>query len=214
MTRIVVVSIGPGNVNYITEAAKKRLQESDLIVGSLRQIEDMATCYSNETEIFVYKKLQEMLEKIKKTEKKAISILVSGDSGYYSLVPYLKKNLQERFTVIPGISSFQYLFSKLGENWQEYHLGSVHGRKLDYLQVLSAENKGLILLTDDEENPKKIAKELYEKGFRGIELIIGENLSYEGEKISFYLIEDWKQMPEHFEMNVCVCKKGENYAYL
>ena len=60
MTRIVVVSIGPGNVNYITEAAKKRLQESDLIVGSLRQIEDMATCYSNETEIFVYKKLQEM----------------------------------------------------------------------------------------------------------------------------------------------------------
>ncbi len=214
MTRIVVVSIGPGNVDYITEVAKKRLQESDLIVGSIRQIEDVASCYSGKTEIFVYKKLQEMLEKVKKSEKQAISILVSGDSGYYSLVPYLKKNLQERFTVIPGISSFQYLFSKLGENWQEYHLGSVHGRKLDYSQVLAAENKGLILLTDEEENPKKIAKELYENGFRGIDIIVGENLSYKNENISFYNIEDWQTMPKHFEMNVCVCKKGEGYAHL
>src|SRR3712207_167225 len=186
MTRIVIFSIGPGNVDYITEVAKKRLQESDLIVGSIRQIEDVESCYSGKTEIFVYKKLQEMLEKVKKSEKQAISILVSGDSGYYSLVPYLKKNLQERFTVIPGISSFQYLFSKLGENWQEYHLGSVHGRKLDYSQVLAAENKGLILLTDEEENPKKIAKELYENGFRGIDIIVGENLSYKNENISFY----------------------------
>ncbi|SQC97229.1 cobalt-precorrin-6Y C(5)-methyltransferase [Fusobacterium necrophorum subsp. necrophorum] len=60
---------------------------------------------------------------------------------------------------------------------------------MDYSKVLSEENQGLVLLTDEEENPKKIAKELYEKGFRGIELIIGENLSYENEKISFYLLK-------------------------
>ena len=41
MTRIVVVSIGPGSLDYITEAARKRLQESDLILGSIRQIEDI-----------------------------------------------------------------------------------------------------------------------------------------------------------------------------
>src|SRR3712207_8810442 len=55
-------------------------------------------------------------------------------------------------------------------------------RKLDYSQVLAAENKGLILLTDEEENPKKIAKELYENGFRGIDIIVGENLSYKDRK--------------------------------
>ena len=214
MTRIVVVSIGPGSLDYITEAAKKRLQESDLILGSIRQIEDIKRICSQKCHLHIYKKITEIKTVMEENATKQISILVSGDSGYYSLVPYLQKVLGEKFDIIPGLSSFQYLFSKIGENWQEYYLGSVHGRKLDYLQVLSAENRGLILLTDEEENPKKIAKELYEKGFRGIELIIGENLSYENEKISFYFIEDWKQMPEYFEMNVCVCKKGENYAYL
>ena len=212
MTRIVVVSIGPGNINYITEAAKKRLQESDLIVGSLRQIEDIKSICSQECCFHIYKKITEIKTVIDENLKKQISILVSGDSGYYSLVPYLKKNLQEIFTVIPGLSSFQYLFSKLGENWQEYHLGSVHGRKLDYSKVLSEENQGLVLLTDKEENPKKIAKELYEKGFRGIELIVGENLSYDNEKITILEIEDYEKLNRKFDMNVLVLKKGENYG--
>ncbi|HEY4532772.1 MAG TPA: precorrin-6y C5,15-methyltransferase (decarboxylating) subunit CbiE [Fusobacterium sp.] len=214
MTRIVVVSIGPGNVGYITEAAKKRLQGSDLVLGSIRQVEDIKNISSQNCYFHIYKKITEIETVIEENPKKQISILVSGDSGYYSLVPYLQKVLREKFEIIPGLSSFQYLFSKIGENWQEYRLGSVHGRKLDYAKVLSEENQGLILLTDEEENPKKIAKELYEKGFRGMTFIVGENLSYENENISFYNIEDWQTMPEHFEMNVCICKKGENYAYL
>lgn len=214
MTRIVVVAMGPGNVRFMLQEARERLQKSTVIVGSLRQIEDVKGLLENSSKQCVYKKIQEIQEIIEKYPKEEISILVSGDSGYYSLVPYLKKIVKEEFEIIPGISSFQYLFSKLGENWQDYLLGSVHGRKLDYKKSLSEENKGLVLLTDEEENPKKIAKELFDLGFRGLEIIVGENLSYEEENISYYSIEAWEAMPENFAMNVCICKKGENYAYL
>lgn len=70
----------------------------------------------------MYKKITEIKEVVEKEQKKKISILVSGDSGYYSLVPYLKKVLREEFDIIPGLSSFQYLFSKIGENWQDFLL--------------------------------------------------------------------------------------------
>lgn len=214
MNRIVVVAMGPGNVKFMLQEAISRLQESDVIIGSLRQIEDIKNIASKETKLCVYKKLHEIEEAIRNNSKESISILVSGDSGYYSLVPYLKKNVEEDFMIIPGISSFQYLFSKLRENWQEYSLGSVHGRKIDYKKFLLEDNKGIVLLTDEEENPKKIAKELYELGFRDLCFIIGENLSYEEEKISTYAIENWEDMPVEFAMNVCICKKGEKDAYL
>ncbi|SQC97226.1 cobalt-precorrin-6Y C(5)-methyltransferase [Fusobacterium necrophorum subsp. necrophorum] len=83
---------------------------------------------------------------------------------------------------------------------------------MDYSKVLSEENQGLVLLTDEEENPKKIAKNCM-KRIRGIELIIGENLSYENEKFPSILLKIGNKC-RTFEMNVCICKKGENYAYL
>lgn len=209
MNRIVVVAMGPGNVKCMLQEAILRLQESDVVIGSLRQIADIKGIVSRQTKLCTYKKLREIEEIIQKNSKEKISILVSGDSGYYSLVPYLNKHIEEDFTIIPGLSSFQYLFSKLRENWQEYSLGSVHGRKMDYKKCLLENNKGLVLLTDEEENPKKIAKELYDLGFRNLHFIVGENLSYEEEKISTYAIENWEDMPEQFAMNVCICKKGE-----
>lgn len=214
MSRVMVVSIGPGNVDYISQKAKERLEQSDFILGSRRQIEDVRSICSVTTEFYVYKKITEIKEVVEKEQKKKISILVSGDSGYYSLVPYLKKVLREEFDIIPGLSSFQYLFSKIGENWQDFFIGSVHGRKLDYIQKFREENRGLVLLTDEENNPKQIAKNLWEAGFREVDIIVGENLSYQEENISYYKIEDWKTMPEQFEMNVCICRKGEENAYL
>lgn len=214
MSRVMVVSIGPGNVDYISQKAKERLEQSDFVLGSRRQIEDVRSICSVTTEFYVYKKITEIKEVVEKEQKKKISILVSGDSGYYSLVPYLKKVLREEFDIIPGLSSFQYLFSKIGENWQDFFIGSVHGRKLDYIQKFREENRGLVLLTDEENNPKQIAKNLWEAGFREVDIIVGENLSYQEENISYYKIEDWKTMPEQFEMNVCICRKEEENAYL
>lgn len=213
MSRITVVGLGPGNPDYLLSAARKRLEESEIILGSPRQIEDIQSL-SLGGSCISYQKIQEILDFVKDEDGKQISILVSGDSGYYSLVPYLKRNMEEEFSIIPGLSSFQYLFSRLGENWQNYFVGSVHGRSLDYISKMKEENAGLVLLTDEENNPRELARKLYEASYRGIIVIVGENLSYENEKITHYEIERWQEMPMQFDMNVCICKKGENYAHL
>lgn len=33
MSRVMVVSIGPGNVDYISQKAKERLEQSDFVLG-------------------------------------------------------------------------------------------------------------------------------------------------------------------------------------
>ena len=212
--KINVVGLGPGNIKYLSTVGIDCVKEAEIIVGSTRQLSDLKTIISEKQEIYILGKLSELIAYLKENMEKKITIIVSGDTGYYSLVPYLSKNLsKDILNIIPNISSYQYLFSKIGENWQNFRLASVHGREFDYVKNIDDEDTaGLVLLTDDIQNPYEVSKNLYNNGIRNITVIVGENLSYDNEKITILEIEDYEKLNRKFDMNVLVLKKGENYG--
>ena len=212
--KINVVGLGPGNIKYLSTAGIECIKEAEIIVGSTRQLSDLKTIISEKQEIYILGKLSELISYLKENIEKKITIIVSGDTGYYSLVPYLSKNLSKNIlNIIPNISSYQYLFSKIGENWQNFRLASVHGREFDYVKNIDDKDiAGLVLLTDDIQNPYEVSKNLYNNGIRNISVIVGENLSYDNEKITILEIENYEKLNRKFDMNVLVLKKGENYG--
>ena len=214
LNKLNVVGLGPGNIKYLSNAGIDCIKEAEIIVGSTRQLSDLKTIISEKQKIYILGKLTELISYLKENIERKITIIVSGDTGYYSLVPYLSKNLtKDILNIIPNISSYQYLFSKIGENWQNFRLASVHGREFDYIKNIDDEDiAGLVLLTDDIQNPYKVSKNLYNSGFRNLTVIVGENLSYDNEKITILEIEDYKKLNRKFDMNVLILKKGENYG--
>ena len=212
--KINVVGLGPGNIKYLSTTGIDCVKEAEIVVGSTRQLSDLKTIISEKQEIYILGKLSELISYLKENIEKKITIIVSGDTGYYSLVPYLSKNLsKDILNIIPNISSYQYLFSKIGENWQNFRLASVHGREFDYVKNIDAKDiAGLVLLTDDIQNPYEVSKNLYNNGIRNITVIVGENLSYDNEKITILKIEDYEKLNRKFDMNVLILKKGENYG--
>ncbi|WP_336020646.1 precorrin-6y C5,15-methyltransferase (decarboxylating) subunit CbiE [Fusobacterium polymorphum] len=212
--KINVVGLGPGNIKYLSTAGIECIKEAEIIVGSTRQLSDLKTIISEKQEIYTLGKLSELIAYLKENIERKITIIVSGDTGYYSLVPYLSKNLsKDILNIIPNISSYQYLFSKIGGNWQNFRLASVHGREFDYIKNIDDEDiAGLVLLTDDIQNPYEVSKNLYNSGVRNLTVIVGENLSYDNEKITILEIEDYKKLNKKFDMNVLILKKGENYG--
>ncbi|WP_336018095.1 precorrin-6y C5,15-methyltransferase (decarboxylating) subunit CbiE [Fusobacterium polymorphum] len=210
--KINVVGLGPGNIKYLSTAGIDCVKEAEIIVGSIRQLSDLKTIISEKQEIYILGKLSELIDYLKENIERKITIIVSGDTGYYSLVPYLSKNLsKDILNIIPNISSYQYLFSKIGENWQNFRLASVHGREFDYIKNIDDEDiAGLVLLTDDIQNPYEVSKNLYNSGVRNLTVIVGENLSYDNEKITILEIEDYEKLNRKFDMNVLILKKGEN----
>ena len=212
--KINVVGLGPGNIKYLSTTGIDCVKEAEIVVGSTRQLSDLKTIISEKQEIYILGKLSELIAYLKENIEKKITIIVSGDTGYYSLVPYLSKNLsKDILNIIPNISSYQYLFSKIGENWQNFRLASVHGREFDYVKNIDDEDTaGLVLLTDDIQNPYEVSKNLYNNGIRNITVIVGENLSYDNEKITILKIEDYEKLNRKFDMNVLILKKGENYG--
>ena len=214
LNKINVVGLGPGNIRYLSTAGIDYIKEAEVIVGSIRQLSDLKTIISEKQEIYILGKLTELITYLKENIERRITIIVSGDTGYYSLVPYLSKNLsKDILNIIPNISSYQYLFSKIGENWQNFRLASVHGREFDYIKNIDDEDiAGLVLLTDDIQNPYEVSKNLYNSGVRNLTVIVGENLSYDNEKITILEIEDYEKLNRKFDMNVLILKKGENYG--
>lgn len=209
MKKINVVGLGTGNIDYLTGAGIKCIIFSDVLIGGERQLEDISSLLNSSQEKYILKNLPHMIEYIKeKSVCKNITVVVSGDTGFYSLLNYMKKNLLDiEFNVIPGISSFQYLFAKLGESWEHYSLYSMHGRDLDIIDALKKSTAGIILLTDSENSPYYIGRILMKNNFSDIKIIAGERLSYEDERITEFYARDTERYKRDYKMNVVILKK-------
>lgn len=207
-----VIGLGVGNLDYFSKVGENKIKNSDIIIGGARQLEDIYPIIPKACKVYTLKKLSHMLDFIKSNLDKNISVIVSGDTGFYSLLKYIKKNLpNENIEVITNISSFQYLFAKICDTWEEFTLLSVHGRESDIVKVLENSKRGLILLTDSKNNPYEIAKTLVESGYQDTKIIVGERLSYSDEKITKFLAKDYKFHNRDYQMNVVILEKESQW---
>ena len=207
LKKINVVGLGPGNPDYITKKGIEHISNCDIAIGGKRQLEEVSFLLSSGCEKYILNKLSDVIDFIKENRDKQMCVIVSGDTGFYSLLPFLRRHFEKsELDVVPGISSYQYLFSRLGEAWHEYELLSVHGRDMDYIKVLER-SKGVILLTDDKNTPYTIAKNVFDNGLRNMEIIIGERLSYSDEKITITDIENFDKLNKDYKMNISVIRR-------
>lgn len=180
-----IIGLGPGHPDYILPIARKEIEAAEVILCGVRHAESFDI--SGKQMLFIGKgtPLSELLAEIAKVYRtKKTALVVSGDTGFYSMLSYTKKVIPEKDIVcIPGISSLQYLFAKLGETWQDARLMSLHGRNQD-LATAVKENGKLGILTDKSNNTAFIAKTLAAAGLTNSTIYVGEELSYPNEKIT------------------------------
>ncbi|HHT62242.1 MAG: precorrin-6y C5,15-methyltransferase (decarboxylating) subunit CbiE [Bacillota bacterium] len=182
MYKVCIAGIGPGALSYITPAALEAVKKADILVGGKRNLEIFQDL---KKETYEFKSSMEELflfvEKGRRTRK--VCVVVSGDPGFYSLLDFFLKKLgPEALEVIPGISSFQYLFAKLAKPWKDFSLCSLHGRTTGIKEKL-LKTGGVFLLTDRNNHPGVIADYLISQGLEKYIITVGENLSYPDERI-------------------------------
>ncbi len=188
MNKVCVVGLGPGDNAYMLPASLEAVANADVIVGARRHL-DALRQYGKQ--IYEIKhRFSDMIEFIRdNAQKKRIAVVVSGDTGFYSLLRYLKNNLEDvQFDVVPGLSSMVLMFARLGFMHDDAYTGSVHGKHIDAVKLVR-EYKKVGLLTDGKTTPSAIAKTLLQAGMTGKCMAIGERLSYENECIRKMTLE-------------------------
>lgn len=176
---IYIIGIGPGSEEYVLPKAVDIMKKSDVILGFHRAIDSLHFLCGKK---IIVRRLSEIIDYINEYKDKTVSIAASGDPLFYGITNYIKNNYDGEIHVIPGISSFQYMMAKLCMSWQGSFLGSLHGREDEFLEAVE-KNKISIWLTDARHSPGYIIDKL-NRGNINAKMCIGENLSYEDEKIT------------------------------
>lgn len=196
-----IVGLGPGSKDYILPKAVQVLENSDMVLGFQRALSSIDFLYIKK---HVVKSLEEIISYSEDNMDKNISVVASGDPCFYGITDFINKNYKGCFRVVPGISSFQYLCAKLNKSWQGSFLGSLHGREEGFLERVK-ENNISIWLTDKTHTPGFICSCLSQAKLKTV-VYVGENLSYQDEKIT--IGEPEKFINTNFnELNVVIIER-------
>jgi cobalt-precorrin-7 (C5)-methyltransferase len=126
---ILLVGCGPGAVEYLTDAARHAVAGAEVLIGAPRLLEMFPA--DDTTRIAVRGDTEATLAAIaeQRAAGRSIAVLTSGDPGLCSLAtPILKRFGRAECTVIPGVSSVQVAFARLGLDWADARVLSAHGR--------------------------------------------------------------------------------------
>ena len=185
MNKIIVAGIGPGNIDFITPAALKKIRAAKFLVGGRRALKDFSS--TEQTTCAITGDLDSALNFIReKISCGEVVVMVSGDPGYYSMLDLLRKNFPPtQIEVIPSISAMQLAFAKISLPWHAATLASFHGRQPAREVLKFSTGKILGLLTDAEFNSASISKLLVDEcGWeKNSAVTICARLSYPDEKI-------------------------------
>lgn len=203
--KIAVIGTGPGSKEYITVIGLEKIREAQVIVGAKRLLAEFAL--PHQKKFAVDKNVQKALNFIQEQDdKEKIAVLVTGDTGIYSLASYLKKHIPSaRLEFYPGISSLQLMFARLKTKWNDAKLLSFHGQPAENAEKYILEGRTVGLLTDNHYTPQLIAKYFLDKGLdSNLQLAVGVNLSYPEEKIYQGSLKELANSSEDFTNSVVV----------
>lgn len=178
--KISLVGVGMGAEKTLTLEGKKALNEAELLIGAKRMTE--AVQKPGQMVLHEYRS-EKIVEYIREHPKyRTVAIALSGDVGFYSGAKKLINQLDGNVEVICGISSVVYFMSKIGLSWDDAKIVSAHGRNCNLISLIR-HNPKVFSILGTEDGVAVLASRLVYYGMGDVTLYVGENLSYENEKI-------------------------------
>lgn len=178
--KVWIAGTGMEGRNTITGECEKAVAASDILIGAGRVLEAFA---DSGKQLYTTWDTSETVRIISENPDKNITVLMSGDCGFFSGAKKLSEMLGSRAEVICGISSPAYFCSKTGHSYEKMRFVSLHGRD-DNIAVNVLMNRYCFFLLGGEITPADICRRLCTFGMGNVKIYIGENLGYENEKIS------------------------------
>lgn len=172
-----------GTAKTMTAEGKEALESAQFVLGSARLLKGLAPVISAPTTVMTAScEIAAFIAEHREYEN--IAVLLSGDVGFYSGARGLLKRLSgEQIHVVSGVSSLQYFCARVSVPWQEVVPVSLHGR--DENPILSVcRLPKTFFLTGGEWGVRRICMELSSSGLGECHVLVGENLSYENERLT------------------------------
>lgn len=189
---IYIIGIGISGMDSLANMALEIIENSDVLFGGERQLSYFSD-FKGER-FAVKSNLKDVVAKIKENKGGKITVLASGDPGFYGIADYLLKNLPKKdIEIIPNISSMQWAFAKIKETWHDAVIVSSHGRNIERIIEAARHNNKIGIFTSSGDEPKRIAEALLNDGLADFNAYICEDLGSPTEKITACSLDEVRQ---------------------
>lgn len=180
--KIAIVGCGPGSPEHLTEAARRTIRDADVLVGAERLVDAFAS--KRQERIFLGADIPQVLKDIAdRRETRKVVVLVTGDPGLCSLAkPIVERFGRDACEVLPGISSVQLAFARLGMDWLDARIMDAHGHLPDVTPPQLSGCDKIAILAGHRDSPAWMAN--LAGALRGSHAVfVCEDLSLETEQI-------------------------------
>ncbi len=133
---VTLAGIGPGSSKMMTEDVKLAIADADVIFGAKRMLESV-DCRCAKYPYYQSEQIIPVLDDMVQSSYMDIKavVLFSGDTGFYSGCRKMCEALEHcdrcEVQVLPGISSIAMLAARLGTDWNEGKIISLHGVEME-----------------------------------------------------------------------------------
>lgn len=180
--RIIIVGCGPGAESFITPAARAAAAKADVLIVSRRLMGFFPEVAAERIDSGV--DIDGTLDIIaaRRDEGRQVVLLATGDPGIASLAqPVIRRFGRDNCELIPGISSIQVAFARLGIDWQDARIISAHSFDPD-VSAADLQTAEKIAILGGREGSLRWAAGLIREIGKGRRVFLGEDLTMPDEK--------------------------------
>ncbi|NQT93086.1 MAG: precorrin-6y C5,15-methyltransferase (decarboxylating) subunit CbiE [Lentisphaerae bacterium] len=187
---ITIVGCGPGAEDYLTAAARTAIDQAHVLVGAQRLLELRKDDGAEKIPVSAH--IADAITTIgdRHVGDRHVAVLVSGDPGMFSLARRVIDTFgMEHCRVIPGISSVQTAFARIGVAWHDAEIVSAH-HELPDIDAIGLQSTTKIAVLSGRDDVLEWLQRLVAHLDRTVALFACENLTLENEAISKLSAED------------------------
>ena len=159
-----VIGIGEDGWGDLPSDAVAMIYESEVILGGERHLKMLPDDWEGERILWT-SPMKEALKKIlslrpdKFNPGRKVSVLASGDPLCYGIASKLLKYLSiEEIWIKPALTTFSLMCSRIGWSLPDIDTLTIHGRPLEMIHSFIQCGAKLIVLSNDENSPQKVAE--------------------------------------------------------
>ncbi len=205
---IVIVGCGPGHPDYLFPTAQREIEQAEVLVGAPHLLQLFPAV--GQLRIAAKGGMTEALEQMEDLTNRRIVVLVSGDSGFYSLARMVIARFgRGNCRVIPGISSLQLAFSRLALEWSDALTLSAHGRIPQVADEVLDHFDKIAVLAGTREAIEWCADLLNRRGPDYL-LVACEDLTLDSERIRHFVSADALLATEFASRTILILLKKDH----
>ena len=182
MTTVTVVGLGV-DLDDLTESHRAAIQAAEVLVGGKRQLALFAG--QNKANWVLGANPTATLEEVKREAAgRRVVILASGDPLFYGIGQKAFEVFgSENVLFLPNVTAVQKAFARLKLPWGRARTISVHGREASAIFPELAYSGFIVIYTDSENTPDRLARLFLEYGMSNRRVAVVEEIGSADERL-------------------------------